>query len=360
MAEEGDSTTDDSQKTEDPTPRKLEEARKKGQVIHSREINNWMVLFSFTGIILIASPYLVGGLKDLLANFLSQSATIPTDEGGMGKAIRSLLTDVAGYIILPLLAISLAGVVSGFFQTGPLFTLEPLKPDLSKISIIKGMGRLFSAHSISELVKGIIKISLVSIAGLFVIMPYMGGMEHFVGLSFPQSLYELESLFLKMMIAVLSILFIVSIFDYLYQRAEFMKKMRMSKQEIMDEHKQTEGDPHVKARLKQLREQKARQRMMQAVPTADVVITNPTHYAVALRYDSKAMDAPVMVAKGMDAIAEKIKEVAKENKVPIVENPALARALFSAMEIDDIIPKDYYKAVAEVISYVFKLKGKKV
>jgi flagellar biosynthetic protein FlhB len=148
--------------------------------------------------------------------------------------------------------------------------------------------------------------------------------------------------------------------DYLYQRHDFMQKMRMSKQEIKDEFKQTEGDPMVKGRLRQLREQKARQRMMQSVPEADVVITNPTHYAVALKYDAKEMNAPVMVAKGADMIAERIKEVARESKVPMIENPILARALFDSMEIDQAIPQEHYKAVAEVISYVFKLKGKRL
>jgi flagellar biosynthetic protein FlhB len=173
-------------------------------------------------------------------------------------------------------------------------------------------------------------------------------------------MYDLRTLFLKMMAAALVVLFVLAVADYLYQRYEFMKKMRMSKQELRDEQKQTEGDPQIKARLRQLREQRARQRMMQAVPEADVVITNPTHYAVALKYDIKKMDAPQMVAKGVDAIAQKIREVAGENKVPIVENPALARALYDSMEIEQTIPREHFKAVAEVISYVFKLKGKKL
>ena len=163
-----------------------------------------------------------------------------------------------------------------------------------------------------------------------------------------------------MMGAVLSVLFFLAILDYMFQRFEFMKNMRMSTQDIKEEYKQTEGDPQVKGRLRQLREQKARQRMMQAVPDADVIITNPTHYAVALKYNSAAMDAPTMVAKGVDLIARKIREVAAENDVPIVENAVLARALHASMEIDQTIPREHYKAVAEVISYVFKLKRKRM
>jgi flagellar biosynthetic protein FlhB len=210
-----------------------------------------------------------------------------------------------------------------------------------------------------EFVKGIVKLMVISFAGIVVLMPYFDGLEHFVGLDFGQAMDDMRTLFLRMMVAVLTVLFVLAIMDYLYQRYDFMQKMRMSKQELKEEFKQTEGDPQVKARLRQLREQKARQRMMQAVPEADVVITNPTHYAVALKYDSKAMDAPQMVAKGADLVAQKIRELAKEHKVPVVENAPLARALYDSMEIEQTIPAEHYKAVAEVISYVFRLKGKK-
>ena len=209
------------------------------------------------------------------------------------------------------------------------------------------------------MIKGVIKLVLVSIAGVVVLKPYFYNSEYFITTDLNQGMSDMGSLFLKMMIAVLSVLFLLAILDYVFQRSEFMKSMRMSKEEVKEEYKQTEGDPHVKGRLKRLREEKARKRMMQAVPTADVVITNPTHYAVALKYDSKEMNAPVMVAKGVDAVAERIKAVAKENNVPVVENPVLARTLYSSMEIDQMIPREQYKAVAEVISYVFKLKGKK-
>ncbi|MCC7036019.1 MAG: flagellar biosynthesis protein FlhB, partial [Alphaproteobacteria bacterium] len=207
---------------------------------------------------------------------------------------------------------------------------------------------------------GIFKLIVVSLAIYIVLNPYFDASEHFVGQDPMAAMEDLKTLFLKMMAAALVVLFVLAIADYLYQRHDFMQKMRMSKQELKDEMKQTEGDPHVKARLRQLREQKARQRMMQAVPEADVVITNPTHYAVALKYDMKEMAAPQMVAKGADAVAQRIRDVATEAKVPIVENPALARALYDSMEIEQTIPNEHFKAVAEVISYVFKLKNKKI
>lgn len=358
MADE-DSQTDESQKTEDPTPRRLEEARKRGQVIYSREINNWMVLFAATVLVVMAGPHIMSDIKDVLRNFLEKSYAIPTDRVGLTDVLQTLVYRISGDIVLPLLALAFAGALAGFLQIGPIFTTDPIMPELSKISIIKGFSRLFSARSMVELVKGIIKLILVSIAAVMVLKPYFNTVEHFVGLDFSRTLFEMQTLFLKMMVAVLSVLFFLAIVDYMFQRHEFMKNMRMSKQDIREEFKQTEGDPHIKGKLRQLREQKARQRMMQAVPKADVVITNPTHYAVALKYDSKEMDAPTMVAKGVDLIAQRIKQIANENNVPVIENPTLARALYSSMELDQTIPHEHYKAVAEVISYVFKLKGKK-
>lgn len=359
MAEEDDQT-DDSQKTEEPTPKRLEEARNRGQVIYSREVSNWIVLFVMTVLVIIASPGIMSDLQMTLRVFIEQAHALPADGQGLRLLSRELLLRLAGILLLPMLALLFAGIISGFVQVGPLLTFEPIKPDLSKISIFKGFGRLFSSRSVVEFLKGIFKLIIVSLAGFFVLRPYFDTIEHFVGQDFSLAMFDLETLFLKLMIAALAVLFVVAIADYIFQRHDFMQKMKMSKQEIREEFKQTEGDPQVKARLRGLREQKARQRMMQAVPTADVVITNPTHYAVALKYESQNMNAPVVVAKGADLVAQKIKEIANENKVPIVENAPLARALFESMEINQMISEEHYKAVAEVISYVFKLKGKRL
>jgi flagellar biosynthetic protein FlhB len=358
VADEDDSG-DQSQKTEDPTPRRLEEARKRGQVVSSREINNWMVLFAATVLVVTAGPGIVIDIKNLLRNFLEQSYAIPMDNVGLSKVIVSLAMRVGGDLIIPLCALAFAGAIAGFLQTGPIFTFDPIMPDLSKISIIKGFGRLFSVRSVAELGKALIKFTLIGVAIVMVLKPYLAGVEHFIGLDLSQVMFELQTLFLKMMVAVLSVLFFLAIVDYMFQRHEFMKSMRMSKQDIKEEFKQTEGDPHIKGKLRQLREQKARQRMMQNVPKADVVITNPTHYAIALKYDSKEMDAPMMIAKGVDLVAERIKAVAKEHNIPVIENPALTRALYGTMEIDQTIPREHFKAVAEVISYVFKLRGRR-
>ncbi len=352
--------TDKSQKTEAPTPRRLEEARNRGQVAYSREVTNWVVFFVVTITIGMMGPSIMADITAALRVLIERSHDLPTDGNGLRILVNDLLIKVAGTLALPILILVVAAIFSGFVQTGPIFTFDPVKPDLSKISIMKGFERLFSKRSIMELVKGIVKLLLVSLAGVMVLMPYFDSLDHFVGLDFDQSMAELMTLFLRMMTAVLVVLFVLAIADYMYQRHDFMEKLRMSKQELKEEFKQTEGDPFVKGKLRQIREQKARERMIQMVPEADVVITNPTHYAVALKYDTKEMDAPIMVAKGADTIAQKIKEVAKENKVPVIENAPLARSLFETMEIDQMIPAEHYKAVAEVISYVFKLKGRKL
>ncbi len=357
---EGDDTTDDSQKTEQPTQRRLDEAHKRGQVVYSREVANWMMLFAATLLVLMAGPGIMLDFKNVLKTFIAEPHIYATDPNGLMKIGKQLFFAMVSNLALPFLVLMAVAILSGMLQTGPLFTVDPLKPDLKKLSIFAGIKRLFSARSIAEFVKGIFKLVVVSSAIYMVLSPYFDTVEHFVGQDIAAAMQDLSTLFMKMMAAALVVLFVLAVADYMYQRHEFMMKMRMSKQELRDEHKQTEGDPQVKARLRGLREQKARQRMMQSVPEADVVITNPTHYAVALKYDVKNMDAPQMVAKGVDAVAQRIREVAAENKVPIVENPVLARALFDSMEIDQTIPRDHFKAVAEVISYVFKLKGKKL
>ena len=357
MSEGGDD--DDSQKTEPPTARRLEEARKRGQVVYSKEVSNFVALFTATLIVAGSGPLIMADLMDVLKTFLSDAHTYHVDGAGLKDLARGLFTRVMGDLAFPFIALMTMGAASAVVQTGPLFTTEPIKPDLGKISIIRGLGRLFSMRSISELVKSVLKLIIVSIAMYMAVRAYFDGVEHFINEELGQAMSDLRTLFIKMMIAALIIQFVIAVADYTYQRFDFMQKVRRSKQELKEEFRQTEGDPHVKARLRQLREQKARQRMMQAVPEADVIITNPTHYAVALKYDTAKMDAPQMVAKGVDAVAQRIRDVAKENDVPLVENPALARALYDSMDIEQTIPQDQYKAVAEVISYVFKLKGRR-
>lgn len=348
---------DDTQKTEEPTAKRLEEARKKGQVALSREVNNWIMLLAATILLGTAAPAMMAGLGHHLKTYIEHAHELPQVPGGfevLGKGFWNIL----GLMTLPLLALMAAAFLGPFIQTGPLFAPETIKPDISKISPFKGVERLFSRRSLMEFVKGILKISLITLVGVLLLRPFFGQADHMVGLSMGQLLDEMQELIVRLMIGVLVVLAILAIADLLYQRNEHYKKMRMTKQELKDEYKQSEGDPQIKARLRQLRAERARARMMQAVPQADVVITNPTHFSIALKYKPEEMDAPVCVAKGVDAVALRIRELAKEHNIVIYENPPLARVLYDTVEIDEVIPAEHYKAVAEVISYVFKLKGR--
>ena len=353
-----DDNTDDSQKTEDPTPKKLEEARKRGQVALSREVNNWIMLAAATILIVTLASTMLSNLQDVLRFYIENAHAVPGPPGGMQTLLWGSLKKVLSIMFMPLLLLVAAAFLGPFLQIGPLFAPEVIKPDFSKVSLIKGFGRLFSLRSIVEFVKGIMKISVIGTIAVVIIYPYFDKFEHMIDLPLLIVMDELQFLVIRMMIGVLIMLAVIAGIDLIYQQYDYNKKMRMSRQEVKDEYKQSEGDPHVKARLRQLRSEKARQRMMQSVPQADVVITNPTHFSIALKYDPDEMPAPIVLAKGIDEVALRIREVAKENDITLYENKPLARVLYDTVEIDEMIPTEHFKAVAEIISYVFKLKGK--
>jgi len=354
MAEGGE---DDSQKTEEPTPKRLEEARKKGQVAVSRELNNWLMLLTATIIIGTASPHILSSMTEIMRNYIEHAHAYPEVPGSFSIVLGQGFFKILALMAIPLIFLMIAAFLGPFLQIGFLLSTEVLKMDLSKISLMKGVSRLFSKRSLMEFAKGIFKLSVVGLISYLILKPYFFTSEHFIGLSAVALLEECMTMFLKLMTGILIVLAVLAGIDIVYQRVEHYKKMRMTKQELKDEYKQSEGDPKIKGRLRQLRAERARQRMMQSVPKADVVITNPTHYAIALEYKSEKMDAPVCVAKGLDATALRIREVAQEHKVTIYENPTLARTLYKTVEVDQQVPPEHYKAVAEVISYVFKLKG---
>ncbi len=347
---------DDAQKTEDPTPKKLQESRKKGQIALSRELNNWIMLLAGTILIGTMGFSVLGDLKEVLRGYIENSHAISAAPGGLRATLGEGFKQIIVIMALPLLTLMLAAFFAPFLQVGPLFAPEVIKPDLSKISPIKGFSRLFSMRSLMEFAKGILKIFLIGLVGVIILYPYFDKLEHMIVLPMPLLLDELVVLVLRLMAGVLVILLVIAVIDVVYQRHEHYKKMRMTKQEVKDEYKQSEGDPHIKAKLRQLRSERARQRMMQAVPEADVIITNPTHYSIALKYNSEEMDAPVCIAKGIDEVALRIREVAKEHDIILFENKPLARALYDTVDIDEMVPSEHFKAVAEVISYVFKLR----
>ncbi len=352
------SDEDESQKTEEPTPKKLQDARKRGQVATSREVNNFVMIFAGAIVLLIFGPQVSADLIHLFKNLITNSYQFPTSPYGILGVLKQVLYEVAMILFLPIFVLFIAAIIGPFAQIGPIFSAESMKPSLDKISPLKGFKRLFSMRSFAEFFKGLLKIAILTAVGWMLMVPFYETIDHFIGQPVIYAMRDMHAMATRLFIGFLSIIAVIAIADYMYQRHEHMKKLRMSKQEIKDEYKQLEGDPHIKSRLRQLRADKARARMMAAVPEADVVITNPTHYALALKYDSENMNAPVLIAKGIDKVALRIRDLAEEHDITIVENPPLARALYDTMDLDEMIPEEHYKAVAEVISYVFRLKGK--
>ncbi len=347
---------DPAQKTEEPTPKKMREAREKGQVALSREINNWVMLAAIGLIVTLMAGDILSRFTIFMRRFLENPHLFATDTGGLGQILAHVTIESALILALPIAVLVILAFLSGFAQTGPMVTTEQMKPKLEKLSPLKGVKRIFGVKGFVEFIKGIAKLLTVSVIAWIVLKPIIEKGEGMVGMEWLIMLKNLKSEVLQLLLAVLIVMFFVAVFDFIVQKNQLNKQLRMSKQEIKDEYKQTEGDPHVKARLRELRIQKSRQRMMQKVPSADVVITNPTHFSVALEYKQEAMQAPVLLAKGQDKVAFRIRELAKEHDIPIVENPPLARALHANVELDEEIPEEHYKAVAEVISFVYSLK----
>ncbi len=348
---------DKDSKTEDPTQKKLDESHKKGQVAASREISNFFILLVFTLILTTYAGVIMKDSRDLMLPFISKINDIPTDVEGLGNAFYRAMLGLLVILSLPFLGAVIAAIASRVIQTGFLISIDPIQPKLERISPKKGLERMFSMRSIIEFLKGIVKIIIVGVVAFFSVYADVDAIQQ-LPVYTPETMLEfLQTVASHLLIGVLIAVGLIALLDFIYQKYEHIKSLRMSKQEIKDEYKQQEGDPQVKQRLRQIRMERAQQRMMQEVPKSDVVITNPTHYAVALKYDMGNMAAPKVVAKGKDYIALKIRDVAKEHDIPVIQNPPLARSLHE-VHIDDEIPIELYQGVAEIISYVFKLKGK--
>lgn len=351
--------TDQSQKTEEPTSKRLADARNKGQVVNSTEVKTWFTLLALALTIGLMGPFLARSIAEPLQKFIYQPHMMSTTLSGIEGIFVETLGKIGLVLLIPMGMVMVFSVVVSLVMTeGPLLTTEKMKPKLSKISLLGGAKRMFSARSLVEFAKGILKLAIVTVIGIIVMIPQVDTIMGMPDRPAAAILQELHWLAILLILSVLSVMAVVAAVDFMYQRYEHIKSLRMSKQEVKDEQKQSEGDPHVKGRLRSIRMERARQRIMQAVPNATVVITNPTHYAVALKYDLDQMAAPLCVAKGMDEVALRIREIANENEVAIIENPPLARALYATVEIDQEIPTEHYQAVAEIIGYVFRLKGK--
>lgn len=348
---------DDSEKTEEPTQKRLDDARQKGQVATSREINHWFVILGGTIFVLMLLPSMMRDLAVSFRPFLEQPHAMPVGSGALDAVMRDVLLGAAAALAVPIILFVAAALASGLAQHGFLVSFESLKPKLEKISPLKGFQRLFSSKSLAEFVKGLLKLAIVGTVCVILLLPELRTIDTTLGSDLGTLLGLMHSLAARLLIGVLSVMTLIAALDFLYQKFQHTKQLRMSRQDLKEEFKQSEGDPIVKQRLRQIRLERSRRRMMAAVPGADVVVTNPTHFAVALVYDPDKMSAPKVVAKGVDALARKIREVATEHSVPLIENPPLARALHAGTEIDEEIPAEHYKAVAEIISYVWKLKG---
>ncbi len=353
-----DNEQDDSQKTEEPSHRRLEQAREKGQVAKSQEINHWFMILAMAIVFGVFGESFVDGIATSLYRFIEQPHEIRLD----GGQVRAVLADVGWRlglaVLIPVAVMVLLALISGFAQNGVLISFESIKPKLEKLSLQKGLKRLFSTRSVVDFLKGVAKISIVAAVVVILLWPEWRILPNLTSFETQALLALMQTLAMRVLIGVLAVMTVIAALDFLYQKQQHTKQLRMSRQELKDEFKQTEGDPMIKARLRQIRMERARKRMMAAVPEADVVVTNPTHFAVALKYDAERMPAPVLVAKGADSMAQRIREIAKEHDVPIVQNPPLTRALYDGVDLDQEIPAEHYKAVAEIIGYVMRLRGK--
>lgn len=358
------SEEDKSQKTEEPTEKKLADERKKGNVPNSKEVGTFMSVFGLMIIVVFILPSAGGQMMEAFGGLLKNPSSymIGTHEAGLvdiGVAIWGTIWKIGVFIIPIFVLLILFSIAAAFLQGEVIIALDRIKPKKQNISPVSGFKRIYSLSGLIEFLKSITKVLIVGAIAYFIIkdtLKIIIPAYEIVPSAIPEIIRKKVGLIL---IYVMSLLSAVAIFDIIWKRMEHRKKLRMSMKEIKDELKQTEGDPHMKAKLAQIRRQKSRSSMIQSVPTASVIITNPTHYSIALEYDSDSDEhaAPVCIAKGVDNMAIKIREVAGEHDIPIVESPPLARSLYSNADIDSVIPYEHWKAVAEIISYIMALNS---
>ena len=348
---------DKSQKTEEPTQKRLDDARKKGDVARSQDVPIWFALMGLAVLISAAKP-LAGMVARPLVSILDHPHAFDLENGGAMMLTRTIVMALLPFAAIVFSVVILFVLAGHLIQNRPGWTAEKMKPKLEKISPMSGLKRIFGPQGWMNLFKSILKLTAIAAALAYAVWPHISFLERAGGLELTVLLGVLQSIAGRLLIAALVVVGLIAAIDYIFQKQQHSEKMKMSRQEIKDEHKQSEGDPQVKAKIRQLRIQRSRQRMMAAVPEANVVITNPTHYSIALKYDDST-PAPICVAKGVDDLALRIREVAEEHDIPMIENPPLARALYANMEIDDVIPREHYEAVAKIIGHVMKIKRNK-
>jgi flagellar biosynthesis protein FlhB len=347
---------DDTERTEDPTPRRLQQAIERGDVVKSPEVSNWFMLAAGTLTVMVFAAPMAQSLESTLRGIIAQSYQLPTDGPALAQLVKVITTEVLATLGIPMLLLCLAALAGNIVQHRLVFSAEPMRPQLSRISPGSGLRRLLSRQALANFAKGLAKLIIIGAVLVSLLWPQRYRLAGMVSSDPVVILVSVRALALQMLGSVVAILAVVAAADYLFQYRQWYERQKMSLREMKEEFRQTEGDPTVKGKLRQLRASRMRKRMMAAVPKASVVITNPTHFAVALQYE-RGMNAPVCVAKGVDLIARKIREVAQAHDIPIVENPPLARALHGTVELDQEIPPEHYRAVAEIIGYIMRLRG---
>ena len=347
---------DAQERTEQATPKRLEEARKKGQIPRSRELSTAAVTLVGGAALYMLGGKITGQLAEMMRRSLALSRDEATDSTFMLPSLAHAAADGLWLSAPVLLAVTIAAIIAPLALGGWSFATQAMAPQFSRLNPIEGVKRMFAMRSLVELAKAMAKFGVVAVIAAIVLWNDAPALMALGREPLQQAIGHAVQLSGKALLVISAGLLIIAGFDVPYQLWQYAKQMRMSREEIREEYKESEGSPEIKGRIRQMQQQLARQRMMQEVPKADVVVTNPTHFAVALKYDEKRMRAPIVVAKGVDLVAAKIREVAGEHAVPIFEAPPLARVLYRHVEIGDEIPATAYVAVAQVLSYVFQLR----
>lgn len=344
-------------KTEEPTAKKRADAKKKGQVGRSTELSTAFVLLIGFFIIKVMWAHIYGSIATY-TTYVFSHLNQPVDTENILRIFIGIIELLAQTSLPIMIGIMLMGLAINVFQVGLNFNTEAIGFKLDKLNPINGFGRIFSKRSLVELAKSLFKIAIIGYFLYDFLKDHLMAMPQFIYFDLPNSLAQIADIVFSMAFEVIAVIIVLGILDYGYQKWQTTQDLKMTKQEVKDEMKQTEGDPQIKGKIKQKQRQMAMSRMMQEVPKADVIVTNPTHFAVALQY-SKGMVAPLIVAKGQDLVAQRIKDIARDARVPIVENRPLARALYASAEVGDTVPAELYQAVAEVLAYVYRLKNRR-
>lgn len=350
MADEQDAAS----KTEEATPQKLQKAREKGDVAKTPDLGTLASFAGAAAVIAIAGGWMSRNLASELLPFIAHPDNMNLEGHGAIEVARLAARAAAPILLSVMIVAAVMGAGGNLVQTGLMFTPDKIKPDWKKVSPMAGLKRILGPDGLMQFVKSIVKIAMVGWVGWVVMKPYIHPLKELAALDPAAMLPLMVEILRKLVFATAALMLVITGFDWFWQRQRFLKRMRMTKEEQKEEFKNSEGDPHFKAKRRQIAIQRSRRRMMAAVPNATMVVMNPTHYAVALRYEAGEAGAPQCVAKGMDAVALKIRALAEEHGVPVIEDPPLARALYAAVELDDFIPPAHYEAVAKLIGFIMQ------